>query len=736
MSKLLKQITVAVETGSGDLKDFAKVAGMTTAEFKKAFEKDAVKALAAFITGLNDTERNGKSAISILEDMDLKEVRLSNTILSLSNASGVMNDAIDVANEAWEDNTALTNEANKRYGTLKSQITIALNKIKDMAITIGNKLMPSIQKIIEKVGEWVKKFEGLNEEQVDLIVKIGLVVAAIGPAVTIIGKLTTGIGTVVKTIGTFKTALEVTQGLTTSTSTAVNGLAGVFSALSSPVGIACTVITAAIGGIAIATAAAEKDTKEAFSNIGGAASDFMTGINSATSHLKDFNAKMFASSEEQEKLKKNMDEVQKGITSICKKASEERRNYTQKEIEQLDKYFEKLRELNEKEIQIQQEISNAITQQATTNAQKFQGSLEEYKIQSQEWIKTAEDQKNKTIELINQQTIEETALLNQRYTTEEARQTEEYQKEYDRITQQKEKRIAAVNDEVAKVSAAYANGYLERSGQNEGWYIKLQEYNKKIEEENQRHTDRKEQIQEGFYLRESDRIYDHQRENEKHNFNIQEIWKQMYKNMDESQENQLGVWLAMVSQTELYGGKIDDKTQKIVDSILDSYDEMPGETRKSMKNAMEPLLDEMKKKEPSLFSKASGIADGILSRLKKSFDIHSPSRKTRKIMKNVMIPMEEELEFGKDKLFKQTDELTEGMNEKLDNISGNVDINSRIKNSRTIRKIGMDIKEEENAIIDYERLFKIFLKALNSCQMKLDEDGLIRFIKNEMYEVI
>ena len=85
MSKLLKKIQIAVETGSKDLTKYAKVAGLTTKQFKEAFEKDAIGVLSKFITGLNNTEKNGKSAIAVLEDMGLKEVRLSNTILSLAN---------------------------------------------------------------------------------------------------------------------------------------------------------------------------------------------------------------------------------------------------------------------------------------------------------------------------------------------------------------------------------------------------------------------------------------------------------------------------------------------------------------------------------------------------------------------------------------------------------------------------------------------------------------------------
>lgn len=261
MSKLLKKIQLATELGGDDLKDFAKVAGMTSSEFKQAFEKDAVKALTAFIAGLNDTKRNGKSAIAILNDMDLTEVRLSNTILSLANASDVMTDAVNLGNESWEDNTALTNEANKRYDTLKSKITVAINKLKDMTITIGNKLMPSIKKIVDNLGKWIEKFESLSDEQVDMIVKLGLIVAAAGPVITIFGKLTSTIGGVTKGIGTFVQAIGVASGKTTSTSNAVNNLAGMMKGLVSPVGIATATLALYAAGLAMIDAKIEEELK-------------------------------------------------------------------------------------------------------------------------------------------------------------------------------------------------------------------------------------------------------------------------------------------------------------------------------------------------------------------------------------------------------------------------------------------------------------------------------------------
>lgn len=716
MSKLLKQIQVAVETGSDDLQGFAKVAGMSTSQFKKAFEEDAVKALTAFISGLNDTGRNGKSAIAILDDMGLTEVRLSNTILSLANASDVMTNAIDTAGTAWEENTALTNEANKRYGTLKSKIEIVVNKLKDFAITIGNKLMPSIEKIVDKIGDFADWLSTLSEEQVDFILKVGLAVTALGSLISIFGKITSMAGGVVKGIGTFTKALEVASGTATTTSTAVNLLSKVISGITSPVGLACTLIGTAIAGIAISAQQSTKETQEAFSNMGNSATDFVKGLDTAESHLSSFNSTLFASSEEQQKLRDQMQEIQNGITQICKTASDERRGYTQEEITQLDEYFTKLRDLKNQEIAIQSSIATAITQQATTNAQSFQGSLEEYKVQSQEWIKTAIEQRDATVQLIQDGTTQEIALLNQKYGTQANMQNEAYATEYNNIIAQQQQKIDAANQEVASVSQVYANGYLERASQNDGFYTKLQEYNSKIEAENNRHNGAIDSIENNALLTQANKNSSKSQEEYRHKEEMKDIWNDMYKNMSQEQQNELGVWLAQVAQTEMYGGQIDEKTQGIVDSIIASYDSMPKETKEAMKNAMEPMLTEMKKKEPSLFSKASSIANGILSRLRTAFDIHSPSRKTREIMKFAMQPMEEEMESGKKELFKQADEIGEGVTKRLSKIEG-----KNVENSISTKTLDENFEQQDNNnnynksfAIDYDRMANAFLQALNS----------------------
>lgn len=664
------------------LTNFSDVAGMSADEFKKAFQKDAVGALGAFINGLNDTKRNGKSAIAILDEMGIKEVRLSNTILSLANSGDLMNRAIDLGNKAWEENTALSKEANQRYKTLESRLKTTKNNALNMATSLGDKLTPAINRMLDKVNSFIDKMSNLSDEEAENVLKMGLMVVAAGPVIKILGTLTSGVGSVVKGIGTFSSAIGVMQTGVTTGNASIDGLAKVLTGLTSPAGIATLAITGIVGTIALISKSikdAEKQTQESFKNMGSSASGYISGIQSAQSHLQEFNRTLFVSSEEQRKLEEEMQEVQKGITQICQTASKERRDYTQKEIKQLDEYFAKLRELNQRELEIEQSIATAISQQAKTTAESFQGSLEEYKTQSQEWIKTAEEQKTKEIELINTQTTEEIALLNQRFGEKATLENEAYKSEYDKIIENKENRIKQANDEVAEISSIYAKGYAERANQDGDFYEHILHYNWEQEQEENRHNSAIESIQNNKLLTTDNKNSAIESENKRHSKEQEKIWKDMYKNMSDSESKQLGSWLGMLSQTELYGGEIDEETKKIVDKIIDSYDEMPKGTREAMKNAMTPMLEEMEKKEPSLFSKATSIATGILNRLHKAFDEHSPSKETRKIFRNLMLGGELGLEDERKKLNAEVDKISK---EALKGFNiADVGFNSGLKNN-------------------------------------------------------
>lgn len=108
-------------------------------------------------------------------------------------------------NTAPEEVEKLSNSIDKSKGTTKEMADAmmggfggSIEKLKsslDVLMTkLGELLSTRIQPIINKIQEWVDKFNSLDEGTQNTIVTIGLVVAAIGPLLLIGGKLITGIG--------------------------------------------------------------------------------------------------------------------------------------------------------------------------------------------------------------------------------------------------------------------------------------------------------------------------------------------------------------------------------------------------------------------------------------------------------------------------------------------------------------------------------------------------------------
>lgn len=229
MSKLMTDIQVAVETGNDSLNDFASVAGMTTEQFSDLFENRAVDALNAFITGLNDVERNGQTATVILENMGITEVRLSNAVKSLASNSDGMTSAVKLAGEAWEENTALADEAGKRYGTLESRLAITKNAANNLKIAIGDALNPTVGAFADAGTDVLTWLTDFCEENPAVVTSISGVVGALTLAGTAVAGYTIAVKAADTMTKIFNTTLSA--GKIFSVAGAVAAVGGVIGAL-------------------------------------------------------------------------------------------------------------------------------------------------------------------------------------------------------------------------------------------------------------------------------------------------------------------------------------------------------------------------------------------------------------------------------------------------------------------------------------------------------------------------
>lgn len=226
MTQTFNEIEKAVANGGESLNEFARVSGMTSQEFATAWKTDPITALQSFITGLGKLDERGESAVLVLDNLGLTGIRQSNMLKSLGLASDLLADSVNTANKAWEENTALVNEAETRYGTTESKLAMLRNSAQNLAASFGELLLPvieDIKKVLQGLLDWLNN---LNEEQKNAVTRILEIAAALGPVLLIGGKIASGISKITGLIG------------------GAGGLSGVIAALSGPIGIVIGVIAA------------------------------------------------------------------------------------------------------------------------------------------------------------------------------------------------------------------------------------------------------------------------------------------------------------------------------------------------------------------------------------------------------------------------------------------------------------------------------------------------------------
>ena len=85
---------------------------------------------------------------------------------------------------------------------LAGQITILKSALQELAIQIGDALMPTIRNIVAHIQTFVEKLQKMDEGTRNTIIKIAAFAAAIGPALVVVGKLTTAVGKGMQAIST------------------------------------------------------------------------------------------------------------------------------------------------------------------------------------------------------------------------------------------------------------------------------------------------------------------------------------------------------------------------------------------------------------------------------------------------------------------------------------------------------------------------------------------------------
>lgn len=217
ISRVFLKMNDAVSKGGKDLAEFARVSGMTAAQFKETWERDAAQGVLAFINGLGRLKESGDNVNMTIEGLMGKSILIKDTLMRTSGAGALLAEQLDLSAKAWEKNSALTDEATKRYQTFHSQLQVFWNQVRDVGIELGTALLPAMknlvsiaQQAIPIIDGMVKAFTGMPTWVQASVVAFAGFAAAAGPVLWVMGQIVTSIGTV---IGAFKAKGIATKAL-------------------------------------------------------------------------------------------------------------------------------------------------------------------------------------------------------------------------------------------------------------------------------------------------------------------------------------------------------------------------------------------------------------------------------------------------------------------------------------------------------------------------------------------
>lgn len=227
MSTVMTKVDKAVASGGAKLQNFAKVAGMSAEDFAAKWKSKPTEALQDLMKGLDSASKSGGNMNQILDMLGIKGVRESNAVKSLAQNHELLSEAIKQSNDAYNHGNDLAKEAAEAWKTLHAKLTTLKNTFGNIAKDIFSIVAPALKDMVDKVNEFAKKWFDLSETSKkaigEMILKIGGLLAAVGPVMLIGGKITKTLSPVIGVLSQVGNAFKMFSG---SASSALNSFTG------------------------------------------------------------------------------------------------------------------------------------------------------------------------------------------------------------------------------------------------------------------------------------------------------------------------------------------------------------------------------------------------------------------------------------------------------------------------------------------------------------------------------
>ena len=208
ISTIMSKIDSDIATGSEAVATWASAAGMSAQAFAEAWRTDPVQALSSLLAGLNQAAEGGGNMSVMLDELGVSSIRQTDALKRLAGNCELLPDAVRKANDAWTENTALTEEVANRNDSLAGKMEMLQNRVTALLEKVGRPVADALLAILDAANPMFETIEGAAQAFADLdegtqraIVTAVALVAAGGPVLSLGGRLVSTIGGVVSAMG-------------------------------------------------------------------------------------------------------------------------------------------------------------------------------------------------------------------------------------------------------------------------------------------------------------------------------------------------------------------------------------------------------------------------------------------------------------------------------------------------------------------------------------------------------
>ncbi len=155
--RAFQAISDAIVKGGEDMAALESITGKSRKAMGDLFKEKPARAFEVFIQGLKRGHDEGRDYAAMLETLGLSGVRVVPVLSTLAERNDELTRSLNMANDEWVANAALTEEAMMAATSFSAQMQLVKNSVNRAAAAVGRELAPTILEVTDNFRAWLKE---------------------------------------------------------------------------------------------------------------------------------------------------------------------------------------------------------------------------------------------------------------------------------------------------------------------------------------------------------------------------------------------------------------------------------------------------------------------------------------------------------------------------------------------------------------------------------------------------